>query len=364
MKMALNKTQLSFIASIKDKIRKAQYEALKVVNVHLIDLYWEIGKDIYGKQSENWGKSVVSVLSRELQKEFPGVKGYSVSNLWYMAQFYSEYKGIKILEPLVREISWAKNLEIMKKCKDNEERRFYILATKKFGWSKNVLINQINNKTYEKYLLGQTNFDATLPEKIKNQAVLAVKDEYTFDFVDLADEHSERELENALVNNVRAFLLEMGAQFTFIGNQFKIKAGKQEYFIDLLLYHRTLRCLVAIELKIGAFMPEYKGKMEFYLILNEKVKQPDENDSIGIIICKEKDRTIVEYSLKTSTMPIGVASYTTTPKLPKDYKKFLPDNKAISEKIDRFFENSDIKYRMSPPAAPDAAQTGDEPDAQ
>ncbi|WP_010252908.1 PDDEXK nuclease domain-containing protein [Treponema primitia] len=285
----MNNSQLFFIASIKEKIHLAQYEALKVVNTHLINLYWDIGKDISDKQSESWGKSIVPVLSSELQKEFHGISGFSVSNLWYMAQFYSEYHDVEFLEPLVREISWSKHIAIMKKCKDTQERRFYIMATKKFGWSKNVLINQIGNKTYEKYLLDQTNYDTTLPENIRKQAILAVKDEYTFDFLDLADEHSERELESALVNNIRSFLLEMGNQFAFIGNQFKIKAGKKEYFIDLLLYHRSLHCLVAVELKIGEFQPEYKGKMEFYLtILNEKVKLSDENDSIGIISVKKR----------------------------------------------------------------------------
>jgi predicted nuclease of restriction endonuclease-like (RecB) superfamily len=321
----MDRIQIEFITSIKEKIRLAQYEALNAVNTHLINLYWDIGKDISGKQAESWGKSIVPVLSKELQKEFPGISGFSERNLWLMAQFYTEYHDDEFLQPLVAEISWTKHIAIMNKCKDSQERRFYILATKRFGWSKNLLINQMGNKTYEKYLLGQTNYDTTLPEAIRKQAILAVKDEYTFDFMDLADEHSERELESALVNNVRAFLLEMGNQFAFVGNQFKIKAGKKEYFIDLLLYHRTLRCLVAVELKIGEFQPEYKGKMEFYLtILNEKVKLPDENDSIGIIICKEKDRVIVEYSLRTSPMPIGVATYTTSPKLPKDYKKFLP----------------------------------------
>ena len=159
------------------------------------------------------------------------------------------------------------------------------------------------------------------------------------DFLDLSDEHTEHQLESALVNNIRAFLLEMGSQFTFIGNQYKLQVEDKEYFIDLLLYHRELRCLVAIELKIGEFQPEYKGKMEFYLsLLNDKVKLPHENDSIGIIICKEKNRVIVEYSLKTSSMPIGVSSYTTTARLPKDYKNLLPDNKTISQKLDLFFE--------------------------
>ncbi|MDR1352533.1 MAG: PDDEXK nuclease domain-containing protein, partial [Treponema sp.] len=296
--MTLDRTQRNFIAEIKEKIRLAQYEALKAVNTNLIKLYWDIGCNISERQSESWGQAIVPVLSGELQKEFPGVSGFSERNLWLMAQFYTEYHNVEFLQPLVAEISWTKHIAILNKCKDNQERRFYILAVKKFGWSKNVLIHQIENKTYEKYLLGQTNFDETLPDTIRKQAVLAVKDEYTFDFMDLADEHSERQLESALVNNVRSFLLEMGPQFTFIGNQFKLSIDDKEYFIDLLLYHRELRCLVAIELKIGEFQPEYKGKMEFYLsLLNDKVKLPHENDAIGIIICKEKNRTIVEYSL-------------------------------------------------------------------
>ena len=336
--MNLDTTQISFISEIKEKIRCSQYEALKSVNTALIRLYWEIGKSISEKQSESWGKSIVKVLSGELQKEFPGASGFSVSNLWYMAQFYAEYNGVEILEPLVREISWSKHIIIMKKCKNNQERQFYILAVKKFGWSKNVLIHHVENKSYEKYLLGQTNFDAALKPDIQKQASLAIKDEYTFDFIGLADEHSERELELALVNNVRAFLLEMGPHFTFVGNQFRLQAGGKEYFIDLLLYHRELRALVAVELKIGEFLPEYKGKMEFYLsVLNDKIKLPHENDAIGIIICKEKNRTIVEYSLKTSSMPIGISTYTTTPKLPKDYKLLLPDSKTIREKINSLF---------------------------
>ncbi|MDO5524308.1 MAG: PDDEXK nuclease domain-containing protein [Bacteroidia bacterium] len=336
--MQLQKIQLSFIAEIKTKVRQAQYEALKTVNVKLIDLYWEIGKSISEKQSESWGKSIVPTLSKELQMEFPGMSGFSVSNLWQMAQFYTEYQGSENLQPLVGEISWTKHLAIMNKCKDNFERQFYILATKKFGWTKNVLIHQIENKTYEKYLLNQTNFETTLPSEMKNQAYLAVKDEYTFDFLNLADEHSESLLEEDLVKNIRNFLLEMGNQFAFVGNQFKVQVDDKEYFIDLLLYHRQLQCLVAVELKIGEFQPEYKGKMEFYLsVLNDKVKLDNENDAIGIIICKEKNRTVVEYSLKTSQMPIGVATYVTHHKLPQNYKHLLPDSKEISEKIERYF---------------------------
>ncbi|GHT07077.1 hypothetical protein AGMMS49525_16000 [Bacteroidia bacterium] len=303
--MNLEKSQIDFITEIKQKVRQAQYEALKTVNVHLLNLYWEIGKSIAEKQVESWGKAVVPTLSMELQKEFPGLGGFSVTNLWLMAQFYSEYHDVENLQPLVGEISWTKHIVILNKCKSNLQHQFYILATKKFGWTKNVLIHQIENQTYEKYLLNQTNFDQTLPETIKNQASLAVKDEYTFGFLNLADEHSESQLETALINNIRGFLLEMGSQFAFIGNQYKLQVDDKEYFVDLLLYHRQLRSLVAIELKIGEFQPEYKGKMEFYLtVLNETIKLPDENDSIGIIICKEKNRTVVEYSLKSSAMPI------------------------------------------------------------
>jgi len=326
--------QMNFIAEIKQKVRQAQYDTMRAVNVQLINLYWEIGKSIAEKQKESWGKAIVPTLSKELQKEFPGATGFSVANLWQMSQFYTEYNAIANLQPLVGEISWSKHLAIMNRCKDNLERQFYIQATKKFGWTKNVLIHQIEGKSYEKYLLNQTNFEQTLPEKIKHQAILAVKDEYLFDFLNLGVEHSESELETALVNNIRAFLLEMNFQFAFIGNQFRLQIDDKEYFIDLLLYHRQLQCLVAIELKIGEFVPEYKGKMEFYLsVLNDKVKLPNENDAIGIIICKEKNRTVVEYSLKTSNMPIGVATYTTTANLPENYKKLLPDSETIVKKL-------------------------------
>ncbi len=330
--------QTTFIAEIKEKVRQAQYDALKIVNVHLINLYWEIGKSISEKQTESWGKAIVPTLSKELQKEFPGVGGFSTTNLWLMAQFYNEYKGDENLQPLAGEISWTKHTVILSKCKDKLERKFYILSTKKYGWTKNVLIHQIENKTYEKYLINQTNFEQTLPASIKNQAYLAVKDEYTFDFLNLSEEHSESQLENALVQNIRSFLLEMGNQFTFVGNQFKVEIEGKEYFIDLLLYHRQLQCLVAIELKIGEFTPEYKGKMEFYLsVLNDKIKLPNENDSIGIIICKEKNRTVVEYSLRSGNMPIGVATYRTTAQLPKEYKKLLPNEKELIKRIDENF---------------------------
>ena len=255
-----------------------------------------------------------------------------------MAQFYSEYHKIENLQPLVGEISWTKHIVIMSKCKDNTQRQFYTIATKKFGWTKDVLTHQIENKTYEKYLLNETNFDQTVSESIKNQAILAVKDHYNFDFLEINDLHSERELEQELIKNVRKFLIEMGHHFTFVGSQYVLNVNDKEYRIDLLLYHRSLQCLVAIDLKVNEFEPEHKGKMEFYLnVLNDKIKLPNENDSIGIIICKFKDATIVEYSLKNTPNPIGISTYSTSSILPEKYKNYLPNQQLIEEKLNDFF---------------------------
>lgn len=336
----LSPEYLNFKNEITARIRSAQYEALKAVNKEMIALYWEVGKRITEQQTAlGWGKSVVENLSRDIQKEFPGIKGFGVSNMWDMARFYTEYQSNEILQPLVGEISWSKHIVILTKCKETRQRQFYILATKKYGWTKDILINKIEAKTYENYLLGQSNFDITLPDSIKNQAILALKDEYTFDLVGLAEEHSEYELEQAIIKNIRAFLMEFGTDFSFIGNQYRLEVDGKEYFIDLLLYNRRLQAMIAIELKIGEFQPEYKGKMEFYLnILNDTVKLPHENPAIGIIICKSKSRMIVEYALKSSNMPIGVATYSLSSELPEAYKKLLPTSEEIAKKIELLIE--------------------------
>jgi len=324
-----------FITDIKQRIYNSQYEALKVINKALINLYWEIGAEIYKQQQEKgWGKSIIEILSKELQKEFPDIKGFSTRNLWNMRNFFVTYRENAILQPMVAEISWTKNIIIMDKCKDNLEREFYIKMTKRYGWTKNVLINNLENKAYEKYLLNQTNFDETVPEKYRLQARLAVKDEYTFDFLEMGLEHSEQELEIGLVNNVRAFLSEMGGNFTFIGNQYHISLDGDDFYIDLLLFHRKLKSLIAIELKVGEFKPEYAGKMQFYLsVLDDKIKFPEENPSIGIIICKSKNRTVVEYALKSANMPIGVSTYNLSTTLPENMKNLLPTPEEIIERL-------------------------------
>jgi len=326
----------SFLKDIKERILSAQYEALKAVNKELIALYWDIGKMIVERQEkEGWGKSVVERLSEDLQKEFSGIKGFSAANLWRIRNFYLTYMENEKLAPVVREISWTKNIVIMEKCKDDLEREFYIKMTKKFGWTKNVLIHQVESRAYERFLLNQTNFDQALPEKYRHQAKLAVKDEYTFDFLELGEEHSERELELALINNIRRFLIDMGGYFTFIGNQYRFEVGGEEFFVDLLLYHRKLRCLVAIELKVGEFKPEYAGKMQFYLaVLNDTIRLVEENPSIGIILCKEKNRIVVEYALKDTTQPIGVSIYKITTTLPEELRKYLPSGEEIAKRLE------------------------------
>lgn len=330
----------NFIVDIKNKIRNSQYEAMKAVNTTLINLYWGIGEEIYRQQKEKgWGKSIVEVLAQEIQKEFPNVKGFSASNLWRMRNFYITYNEFKNLAPLVREISWTKNIVIMEKCKDSLEREFYIKMTKKYGWTKDVLINNVENKIYEKYLLNQTNFDKTLPAQYVNQAKLAVKDDYIFDFMELEEKHSEKELEKAIVENIKNFLGEMGGNFAFMGNQYHLKVGEKDFYIDLLLYHRLLKSLVAIELKIGEFNPEFVGQLQFYLTaLDKQVKVDGENSSIGIIICKEKDRTVVEYALSNSDKPIGVATYKIHDSLPEQMKDLLPSPEEIKRRI----ENLDL----------------------
>jgi predicted nuclease of restriction endonuclease-like (RecB) superfamily len=271
------------------------------------------------QQLYGWGKSVVELLSKDLRKAFPRMDGFSARNLWRMRIFYMEYA--EFLPPTVAEIGWTHNYIILEKCKDPNERLFYIHQTRNYGWTKNVL--------------SQQNFDQTLPEHLKDQAILAVKDDYTFDFMELGEKHSEYQLEQAILNNIRHFLIEMGGDFCFIASQFPIDLKDKEYKVDLLLYHRGLQSLVAIDLKIGEFEPEHTGKMSFYLsLLDSQVKKPNESPSIGIIICKNKDFTTVEFALRDTNKPIGVATYNFTHSLPKELCSFFPSPEELVKRVE------------------------------
>jgi predicted nuclease of restriction endonuclease-like (RecB) superfamily len=327
---------IALLSEVKERVRSAQYAALRSVNKELVALYWDIGRMIVGRQVESsWGKSVVERLAADLQAEFPGVSGFSASNLWRMKGFYEVYAPSEKLAPLVREIAWSQNLVILERCADLLEREFYIRMTRKFGWTKNILIHQIENQSYEKTLLGQTNFDKALTPRLRAQAKLAVKDEYTFDFLELGEEHAERELERALVGRIEHLLRTMGGLFAFVGSQFRMEVDGREFFIDLLLFHRRLRCLIAIELKVGEFQPEFVGKKQFYLTaLDRQVREKGENPSIDIILCKEKRRTIVEYALYNATKPIGVATYRIVKRLPRELKGQLPEPEEIAKLLE------------------------------
>lgn len=345
-----------FIIEIKSKIKDAQLIAFRAVNRELIELYWNIGRAIVDKQTEQgWGNSVVEVIAKELQVEFPGTQGFSSRNIWRMKTFYLTYKDAQVLSEelpqavaefrnsklaeLVREIGWSHNIVILEKCKNSLEREYYVRMTRKFGWSRNVLVNNIERKSYERFLTSQTSFDKELPEKYRDQALLAIKDEYCFSFLELEEDHSESELEKGLLKNIRKFLTEMGSYFCFVGSQYRLEIEGDEFFIDLLLYHRKLNCLIAVELKTGKFKPEYAGKMSFYLsALDKTVKLEHENKSIGLIICKDKNRTVVEYTLQDTKKPMGIAIYKSKADLPANIESILPAPEEIARRLQIFDE--------------------------
>ncbi len=326
----------SVLDTIVNKVKEAQARAVKAVNFELVSVYREIGQIIHEKQSRaEWGESIVQQLAKDLKNRFPGIKGFSSRNLWRMKDFYLSYCEKEKLTALLAEISWTHHVSILERCKDPLEREFYIRMSKRNGWSYRTLLNHIENKSYERMMASQENFEANLPAKVSNEARLSVKDEYVFDFLDLGDEYSERELERAVGKNIESFLREVGNAYTFVGSQYRLEIGGQEFLIDILLYHRKLKSLVAIELKRGAFIPEYVGKMQFYLaVLNDTVRLPDENPSIGIILCREKNRMIVEYALKDSNKPINVASYKIVQQLPEELQNQLPTPEQIEKLLE------------------------------
>lgn len=322
-----NEEYKNLVQTIKNKVIDSRNVVAKSVNKSLIGLYWFIGQLIVEKQQElGWGKSVVEMLSKDLKLIFPEMTGLSPQNLWLSRQFYLEYQHLPNLQQLIREIPWGQNILIIQKVKSEDERRFYLEATAKLGWSRDVLLNQIKAHSYRHWSIDKThNFEATLPKYLAEQADEMLKSHVNLEFLGLSKPVLERELEKRLLVKLKDFLIEMGYGFCFIGNQYRLTLGEKEYFIDLLFYHRFLKCLVAVELKTGEFKPEYVGKMDFYLeLLNDTEKAADDNPSIGIILCAEKNKLEVEISLRTKTNPIGVTTYELYPQLPEAYKGKLP----------------------------------------
>lgn len=310
-------------------IKKSKFTAMRAVNSELINLYLQIGEYITKRiESEGWGKSVVVQLAEYLQTNEPDLKGFSDKNLWRMKQFYETYKDAPKLSLLLREISWSNNLAIMTRCKTIEEKEFYLRLSANENYSFRELERQINTGVYERTMLGKQKL-STLLREIHPTAETVFKDKYIFEFLDLPEQHSEDDLEKALIENFKNFILEIGKGFAYMGRQFRLQVGNHDYYLDLLFYQRDLQCLVNFELKIKQFKPEFLGKLNFYLeALDRDVKKPHENPSIGVLLCKGKDDAVVEYALARNISPALIA----------DYETILPDKKLLKAKLEEFAE--------------------------
>lgn len=346
---------------IKRQIHEAQIRAGLAANRELILLYWDIGRTIVTSQrKEGWGKSVVERLSKDLKKEFPALSGFSSRNLWRMRSLYLAYTEEisnlpqpvaeidgKSLPPLVADIPWGHNIILLEKIKDYNERFWYIRKTIEHGWSRNVLIFYIESELYQRKGKAVTNFIRTLPAPQSDLAQQIIKDPYVFDFLEIADDARERELENALLTHLKKFLLELGAGFAFVGNQVKLEVGDDDYYIDLLFYHLKLRCYVVIDLKTKPFIPEDAGKMNFYLnAVDDLLMHKDDQQSIGLILCKQKgkNRLVLEYALRGMKKPIGISEYKLTRSLPKTLKSSLPTIQEIEAELTDSLKKNDSMH--------------------
>ncbi len=311
-------------------IKQSQTNAIRAVNAELINLYWNIGEQISKRlEKSEWGDSVVTELANFIQQNEPSIKGFSDKNIWRMKQFYESYKDIPKLSPLLREISWSHNLAIFSRCRLIEEKEFYLKLAKQEKYSFRELDRQISTGLFERTMLGNQKLSTVLRET--NQDVTKVfKDSYVFEFLNLPESHSESDLQRGLIKQIKNFILELGKDFLFIGEEYKLQVGNSDFYIDLLFFHRGLQCLVAFELKAEKFKPDHLGQLNFYLeALDRDIRKPNENPSIGILLCKDKDSEVVEYSLSRSLSPTMVS----------EYKTKLPDKKILQQKLHELFKN-------------------------
>lgn len=315
-----------FLAQLKQRIREAQIRAALSVNRELVLLYWQIGHEIVQRQeSEGWGAKVIDRLSRDLRHEFPEMKGFSPRNLKYMRALAATYPDEQFVQREVAQIPWAHNVTLLDRVKDATARSWYAHATLQHGWSRDVLVHQIESGLYHRQGKAVTNFDRTLPAPQSDLARQVLKDPYTFDFLTQGDAAQERDLERALLAHIRDFLLELGDGFAFVGSQYHLEVGGEDFSIDLLFYHLRLRRYVVIDLKVVDFKPEYAGKMNFYLAaVDDLLRHGDDQPSIGLILCKTQNRTIAEYALRDMQAPLGVATYRLTEALPAELRGSLP----------------------------------------
>ncbi|HLJ44928.1 MAG TPA: PDDEXK nuclease domain-containing protein [Bryobacteraceae bacterium] len=326
-----------FLQDLKRQIRSAQLRAGLAVNRELVLLYWRIGSGILERQNlAGWGAKVIDRLSDDLHNAFPEMKGFSPRNLNYMRALAEAYPAAEFVQQAVAQIPWGHNVRILDYVKDHLERQWYVKATLEHGWSRNVLVHQIESGLYHRQGKAQTNFAATLPPLQSDLAQQILKDPYNFDFLTLAEDARERELEAGLIEHLRKFLLELGVGFAFVGSQYPIEVGGDDFRIDLLFYHLKLRCFVVIDLKTGPFKPEYAGKMNFYLsAVDDLLRHPQDQPSIGIILCKSKNAVVAEYALRDNAKPIGISQYRLTEALPDDLRSSLPTIEELEAELEK-----------------------------
>jgi predicted nuclease of restriction endonuclease-like (RecB) superfamily len=327
---------LDVLSGLSTSIRETRLRAVVSVNTHLLQLYWKIGHIILTEQEKlGWGSGVIDQLSKDLKAEFPDMAGLSVRNLKYMRKFSAEYSESSIVQQPVAQLSWSHHIILMDKVKDTDKRNFYIQMTIDNGWSRNVLATQIDSENYERSGKAITNFRYQLSETQSELAQQITKDPYIFDFLSLSDQYHEKDLEDALTNHITKFLLELGAGFAFVGRQYHVEVGESDFYLDLLFYHLKLRSYVVIELKTGQFIPEYAGKLNFYLsVLDDTLRGRDDQPSIGLLICRDKDKVIAQYALKDINKPIGVSEYRITDSIPNNLRGKLPTIEELEKELE------------------------------
>lgn len=333
--MLMNDNQyLSIIENIKQEINNSQFKAAVSVNRELVMLYYNIGLII--NEHKTWGNKFIENLAKDIKLAFPNSTGYSVRNLKYMAKFASEYPDRKFVQQAVAQLPWGHNVVLLDKVADISARKWYIKKCAENGWSRNVLVHQIENGLYERQAIAEkiSNFEDRLPAPQSELAMQTMKDPYIFDFIPFKEDMVERDIENALVKEITALLLELGTGFAFLGNQYHLNIGGDDFYIDLLFYNLNLRAYVVIELKTGDFKPEYAGQLNFYLsAVDGTLKKETDNPSIGLLLCKSKNNLVAEYSLKDMSKPIGISEYKITNNLPKELEKQLPSVEDIQKRI-------------------------------
>ncbi len=324
-----------WLAELKTRIHAAQQRAALAVNRELVLLYWQIGRDILARQADQgWGAKVIERLAHDLRTAFPEMKGFSRANLMYMRAFAEAWPDAEIVQQAVGQLPWGHNLVLLTRLKDPALRLAYAQRAIQHGWSRNVLNIHIETRRVEREGQATTNFEAQLPAPQSDLARESLKDPYLFDFLGVGDEAKERVIESALVQHITQFLIELGAGFAFVGRQVHIEVGGDDFFIDLLFYHLKLRCYVVVELKASSFKPEHTGKLSFYLsAVDAQVKHPDDNPTIGLLLCKSQNRVVAEYALRDSNKPIGVAEYQLVNALPAELQTNLPSIEQIEREL-------------------------------